>query len=581
MTRMRFAMALGALSFVAGLCAPLHAGADTQPGASKPATLPRAAAIASARDYATDAGLDVLAAGGNAFDAAVAVSATLGLTEPESSGIGGGGFFLLHVAKDGRDVFVDARERAPLAATRDMYLDADGKPQRDLSVNGPLAAAIPGLPAGLVHVAETYGRLPLSASLAPAIRLANEGWAFGSKNDSMLGSRKAVLQRSPGAAELFLRDGDVPALGTVMRNPAYARTLERLARDGHDGFYRGEFAQRLVDGVREAGGIWTIEDMHGYRAVEREPLRLEHRGYALVTAPPPSSGGIALAEILNVLSGYDYAAMDTVPRTHLVIEAMRRAYRDRADYLGDPDFVTPPTARLTSTDYAAGLRVGIDPARATPSSSLAGIGSTPPERPDTTHFSIVDTEGNLAAVTQTVNLPYGNAFAVPDTGFLLNNEMDDFSMAPGVPNAFGLVGDEANAIEPGKRPLSSMSPTFLLGEDRVAAIGTPGGSRIITMVLLGLLELMDGGGAQAAVDRPRFHHQYLPDAVSAEPDAFGADELAALRALGHTVNPGESTWGNMQVVIWNRRTGDVEGGSDRRNGGTGKAATSAKAAIYQ
>ncbi|MBB5207163.1 gamma-glutamyltransferase [Chiayiivirga flava] len=569
--RMCVAFVALALSSVATLHARDGDGATVKP---------RAAAIASARDYATDAGLEVLAAGGNAFDAAVAVSATLGLTEPESSGLGGGGFFLLHVAKDGRDVFVDARERAPLAATRDMYLDAAGKAQRENSVNGPLAAGIPGLPAGLVHVAKTYGRLPLETSLAPAIRLAREGWTFGPKNVALLGSRKAVLARSPGAAQLFLRDGAVPAPGTVMRNPDYAQTLERIARDGHDGFYRGELAQRLVDGVHEAGGLWTIEDMHGYRAVEREPLRIEHRGYTLVTAPPPSSGGIALAEILNVLSGYDYAALAPVPRTHLVIEAMRRAYRDRADYLGDPDFVVPPTARLTSQDYAAGLRVGIDPKRATPSASLAGIGS-PPERPETTHFSIVDTEGNLAAVTQTVNLPYGNAFAVPGTGFLLNNEMDDFSVAPGVPNAFGLVGDEANAIEPGKRPLSSMTPTFLIGRDRVAAIGTPGGSRIITMVLLGLFELMDGGSAQAAVDRPRFHHQYLPDAVSAEPDAFDADTLAALRALGHTVNPGESTWGNMQVVIWNRRTGAVEGGSDRRNGGVGKAATSAEAAIYR
>ena len=552
---------------------------EVRPSGAPAGVLPRQAAIASARAEATDAGLEILAAGGNAFDAAVAVSATLGLTEPESSGLGGGGFFLLHLAKDNRDVFIDARERAPLAATRDMYLDAQGVAQRENSVNGPLAAGIPGLPAGLVHLAKHYGRLPLERSLAPAIRLAREGWAFGPKNVAMLGSRKAVLARSPGAAALFLRDGEVPALGATMRNPDYADTLELLAAKGSDGFYRGELAQRLVDGVRAAGGLWRMEDLAGYRAVEREPLRLSHRDYTLVTAPPPSSGGIALAEILNIMSGYDYEALDVVPRTHLLVEAMRRAYRDRADYLGDPDFVTSPIALLSSPDYAAGLRVGIHPQHATPSASLAGIGS-PPERPETTHFSIVDREGNLVAATQTVNLPYGNAFAVEGTGFLLNNEMDDFSVAPGVPNAFGLVGDEANAIEPGKRPLSSMTPTFLLGHDRVAAIGTPGGSRIITMVLLGLLELMDGAGAQAAIDRPRFHHQYLPDAVSAEPDAFTPEQIEALRALGHTVSPGESTWGNMQIVVWNRATGEVDAGSDRRGRSVGKAATSEASTIY-
>ena len=576
MRALRCSLLLGVLWFSTALSARDVAAAVA--GAAP--VLPHQAAIASARDYATDAGLEILAAGGNAFDAAVAVSSTLGLTEPESSGIGGGGFFLLHLAKDNRDVFIDARERAPLAATRDMYLDAQGVAQRENSVNGPLAAGIPGLPAGLVHLAKNYGRLPLATSLAPAIRLAREGWKFGPKNVAMLGSRKAVIARSPGAAALFLRDGALPSEGTLMRNPDYARTLERLAVEGHDGFYRGELAQHLVDGVRAAGGLWSIEDLASYRAVEREPLRVTHRDYTLVTAPPPSSGGIALAEILNVMAGYDYAKLDAVPRTHLLIEAMRRAYRDRADYLGDPDFVTPPIALLSSPDYAAGLRVGINPKQATPSATLAGIGS-PPERPETTHFSIVDREGNLVAATQTVNLPYGNAFVVPGTGFLLNNEMDDFSVAPGVPNAFGLVGDEANAIEPGKRPLSSMTPTFLLGHDRVAAIGTPGGSRIITMVLLGLLELMDGGSAQAAVDAPRFHHQYLPDAVSAEPGAFTPAQIEALQALGHTVSAGESTWGNMQVVIWNRATGEADAGSDRRNKGVGKAATGESGAIYR
>lgn len=541
---------------------------------------PRQAAIASANAYATDAGLEVLAQGGNAFDAAVAVSATLGLVEPESSGIGGGGLMLLHLADGDRDVFVDARERAPLAATRDMYLDANGQVRPKSSIDGPLAAAIPGLPAGLAHLSEKYGRVPLSVSLAPAIRLARKGWVMNAKTAQVLPWRSEVLAQSPGARELFLRKGKPVEAGQVLKNPDYARTLERLARDGREGFYAGSLARRLVDGVRGAGGIWTLEDLAQYRAVEREPLRFSHRGFQLVTAPPPSSGGVALAEILNVLSGYDYPAMAQGERTHLVVEAMRRAYRDRAQFLGDPDFVDVPLARMMSLDFAAGLRASIHPHKATPSSLLPPVGPAR-ERPDTTHFSIIDTEGNLAAVTQTVNLTFGNAFAVPGTGFVLNNEMDDFSAAPGVPNAFGLIGDEANEIAPGKRPLSSMTPTFLSDGERTAAIGTPGGSRIITMVLLGLMDLMDGGGAQAAADRPRYHHQYVPDAILAEPGALPGDVVAQLESMGHTVKIADSTWGNMQVVLWNRRSGEVEAGSDRRWKAVGKGALGAPAAIYR
>jgi gamma-glutamyltranspeptidase/glutathione hydrolase len=551
-------------------------------GATQP-VLPKQVAVASANAQATDAGMEVLAAGGNAFDAAIAVSATLGLVEPESSGLGGGAFMLLHVARDKRDVFIDAREKAPAAATRDMYLDAQGNPNRDLAVNGPLAAGIPGLPAGLVHLATNYGRLPLSRSLAPAIRLARDGWVFSSKNASMLGFRKDVLARSPAAAKLFLPGGEVPKPGTRMRNPDYARTLQLLAQQGADGFYRGAFARKLADGVRKAGGIWTADDLADYRVVEREPIRISHRGYQLITVPPPSSGGVALAEILNILSGYDYPAMSRTERVHLISEAMRRAYRDRSIYLGDPDFYKVPLDLLTSADYAAGLRAGISPTHATPSVLLPGVGEGS-ERVETTHFSIVDTEGNLVATTQTVNLPYGNAFAVAGTGFLLNNEMDDFSVKPGVPNAFGLVGDDANAIAPGKRPLSSMTPTFLIGHNKVTAIGTPGGSRIITMVLLGLLELMDGGSAQEAADLPRYHHQYLPDTISAEAGALDSEEVQGLQAKGHNVIVESRTWGNMQIVVWDQGSGDVEAGSDGRWKGVGKGATRdvpADAAIFR
>jgi len=534
-------------------------------GRGEAPVLPKQAVVASAHAAATDAGLEVLAAGGNAFDAAVAVSSTLGLVEPESSGLGGGGFALLHIAADGRQVFVDARERAPGAATRDMYLDADGEPRERLSVDGALAAAIPGLPAALEHLAENYGKLPLSRSLAPAIRLASEGWTFGPKNSELLRYRREVIARDPGAAALFLVDGKVPEPGTLMRNPDYARTLQLIARHGADGFYRGEQATRLVEGVRAAGGIWSLADLADYKVVEREPIRFQHRGFTLVTAPPSSSGGIALATMLNILDGYDYAKMEQVDRVHLVTEAMRRAYRDRAVYLGDPDFTEVPVRLLTSPDYAAGLRASISMQRALPSALLPGVGS-PSERPDTTHFSIIDSAGNMVAMTQTVNLSYGNAVVVPGTGFVLNNEMDDFSMKPGVPNAFELVGGDANAIAPGKRPLSSMTPTLLIGERRAAAIGTPGGSRIISMVLLGLLELMDGSSAEQTVALGRFHHQYLPDRITAEPGALSPDTIAKLQAMGHEVKVEAEAWPfYLHVVDWNLRDGALRGGADPRN----------------
>lgn len=538
---------------------------------------PKQAAIASANAAATDAGMKILAQGGNAIDAAIAVSSTLGLVEPESSGVGGGGFILIRT-KDGREIFIDARERAPLAATRNMYLDAKGEPDRKKAVDGALAAAIPGLPAGWAHMAKKYGRLSLKKSLAPAIQTANEGWLFGRKNLMMINGRKDVLAKDPGSAALFISNGEVPTLGMRMRNPDYAKTLELIARSDAKEFYQGAFANKLIAGVVAQGGIWTTKDLQQYKIVERAPLKFQHGDYTIITTPPPSSGGVAIAEILNILSGYDYRKMNRVDQVHLMTESMRRAYRDRAIYLGDPDFVKVPINLLMSPDYAAGLRAGISLQQATPSAMLPGI-IVGEQRTNTSHFSIIDREGNMVAVTQTVNLPYGNALVVPGTGFLLNNEMDDFSVKPGVPNAFGLVGDDANAIEPGKRPLSSMAPTFVLSKDRVAILGTPGGSRIISMVLIGTLAAMDGAKAQAVADTPRLHHQYLPDILYAEKSALTVDEVAALQARGHKVETSDRTWGNMQVVIWNKTNGQVEAGSDSRWSGVGKA--SSEALIYQ
>ena len=525
---------------------------------------PGKAAIASAHYLATEAGHEVLEQGGNAFDAAIAVSAALAVVEQTSSGIGGGGFWVLHRAEDGFEVMIDGREQAPAAATRDMYLDEDGDVDRDLAVNGPLAAGIPGEIAALAHIAENYGRLPLAESLAPAVRIAREGFPVYEKFHTMLGWSLPHILRWPAASEAFLVDGEVPPIGHVIKLPDLAVVLERVGAEGPEVFYEGDIARQLVEGVREAGGIWTLEDMAAYEVVEREPIRTTYKGYELVTASPPSSGGVAIAQMLNILDPWPLTKMDRPQRAHLIVEAMRRAYRDRAIYLGDPDFAEVPVERLTSSHYAAGLRAGIHPSRATPSAMLPG-NAMPWESEDTTHFSVLDADGNMVAATLTVNLAFGNRFMVPGTGFVLNNEMDDFSAKEGVPNAFGLIGFEANAIEPRKRPLSSMTPTIIKGADKVGILGTPGGSRIITMVLLGILDFMEGNDPEHWVGLPRFHHQHVPDRISAEPDAFTDEELTALRAMGHDVQVSTRRWGNMHGVLWNRATGEVSAGSDPRS----------------
>jgi gamma-glutamyltranspeptidase/glutathione hydrolase len=524
---------------------------------------PGKSAIASAHYLATEAGHEILGQGGNAFDAAIAVSAALAVVEPTSSGIGGGAFWLLHRASDGFQVMVDGREQAPGAAHKDMYLDKDGNVNRDLAVNGPMAGGIPGEIAGLEHLAKNYGRLPLSTSLQPAIRLATEGFPVDKKYNAMMGWRIDKIKQWPAAAEFLLADGEVPEIGHIIKLPDLAWVLQQVAEHGAKGFYSGPVAERMIKGVRDAGGIWTMEDLAAYRIKEREPIRTAYGDYELVTAPPPSSGGIALAEILNTIEPYPLNKLASAQRTHLIVEAMRRAYRDRAIYLGDPDFADIPVEMLTSQYYADGLRASIRPDQATPSSMLAGNDQIP-EGTDTTHFSIIDADGNMVAATLTVNLPFGSAFMPPGTGFLVNNQMDDFSAKQGEPNAYGLIGFVANEIQPYKRPLSSMSPTFMMGEDKRAVIGTPGGSRIITMVLLGILDFMQGNEPLSWVSLPRFHHQYVPDKISAESNAFSAEDIATLEAMGHEVEVRERPWGNMHGVMWNMKTGEVSGGSDPR-----------------
>lgn len=524
---------------------------------------PGRAAIASAHKLSTEAGFEILAQGGNAFDAAVAVAATLSVVEPQGSGIGGGGLFLLHRASDGDYRFVDAREVAPASTQASDYLDASGSLDEDKSRNGALSAAIPGEPAALVWIAERYGKLPLKRSLAPAIRIAHEGFEPDARLLDAIGERADVLRRHPASASLFLDQGRVPVAGWRLRNPDIARTLEHIANQGHDGFYRGKLASKLVKGVNAAGGKWTLADLADYTVKERTPLAFDYRDWRVVTAPPPSSGGIVLQEMLNILSGYDLQELNRVDRIHLIVEAMRRAYRDRAAYLGDPDYVTMPLAELGSPLYAAGLRASIHPQKATPSDLLPGY-SRPREREHTSHFSIIDADGNMVSATQTVNLSLGGALVVPGTGFVMNNEMDDFALKAGTPNAFGLVGNDANAPRPGRRPLSSMSPSFLIGKDRIAVIGSPGGSRIITQVLLGMLAFIDGESPATIVANPRYHHQYLPDVVEIERQAFTATEIKQLETLGHSIVEREEPWGFMNVVSWDRRSGQLQAGADQR-----------------
>ncbi len=526
-------------------------------------------AIASAYPLASKAGQEILAAGDNAFDAAVAVAAALAVVEPSSSGLGGGGFFLLHRQADGFETMVDAREKAPGAATRDMYLDKAGNEIPNASPNGPISAAIPGEPAAFEYLARKYGKLPLKQSLQPAIRLARDGFPLYLRLQYGIKAKRDILLRSPDAAKAFLTvDGNVPEIGAAIKQPELAITLEAIATQGARGFYEGRVAENLVAGVRAGGGIWTLQDLKNYRVVERKPLVGEYHGARIVTASPPSSGGVAVLDSLNILAGFDLQTSDSTTRKHFIIESMRRAYRDRAIYLGDPDFIKMPLQQLLSVDYAAGQRSSIRADKAMPSDMLPGIESEP-KGMNTTHFSVLDSAGNRAAVTITINLFFGNGYMPAGTGVLLNNEMDDFSTKPGRPNVFGLIGNTANSIAPNKRSLSSMSPTFVETPKGIMIIGSPGGSTIISQVLLGTLNYMDGMSAADIVKYPHYHHQYLPDEVDYEPGALTDVEIAKLESMGHKLRMSNRPWGNMEVITWDFATGKVAAASDPRGEGEG------------
>ena len=533
---------------------------------STPQLRPQAQAVASAHPAASQAGLDILNQGGNAFDAAVAVSAALAVVEPFGSGLGGGGFWLLHRASDGKQVMIDGREVAPNAAQRDMYLDpVTGQANKVASVNGALAAGIPGLPAALVHLSEQYGELSLADSLRPAIRLAKNGFLVNEHYRRLARFRLPVLASSEPARSIFLREGLVPELGTRISQQDLATSLESLARDGFSGFYRGELADKLVSGVQQAGGIWDKQDLANYRVKEREPVVIDYNGMRVISAALPSSGGLVLSIALNILEQYDLTAMDEATRVHLVVEAMRRAYQARAQYMGDDDFVSVPTEKLSHKSYARALAENLNLKAAMPSQQLTGLNAS--EGHDTTHFSVLDKAGNRVAATLSINYPFGSGFVPPGTGVLLNDEMDDFSIKPGTPNVYGLVGGLANAIQPNKRMLSSMSPTFIETDDSVGLLGTPGGSRIISMLLLAILEAEKGAQASSWVALPRYHHQYLPDVIQHEPKALSDELKAALIAKGHMLESVGRTYGNMHAILWDKKNGRVTAASDPRGRG--------------
>jgi gamma-glutamyltranspeptidase/glutathione hydrolase len=512
--------------------------------------------VATACPEATRVGVEILEAGGNAVDAAIAVGFALSVSYPSAGNLGGGGFMLVRTA--GGDVtFIDFREEAPAAAHRDMYLDGEGEVIEDLSLRGHLASGVPGSVAGLWMAHGMFATLDWEDLVVPSIRLAGDGFTVSEYLAASLGKLEKHVEEHPGLVKFLDADGSPLEQGDVLRQPYLAKTLRSISREGPDGFYSGETARMIAEEMRRGGGLITEEDLSAYRAVEREPVRGSYRGNEIISAPPPSSGGVVLLEILNILSGYDLSPDRSADDIHLTIEAERRAYADRARWLGDPDHVDIPVSRLISAEYADDIRAGIGDG-AMPSKDL--------ESEETTHFSVVDAAGNAVAVTTTLNGSYGSYVVVKGAGFLMNNEMDDFSVKPGVPNMYGLTGGEANAIEPGKRMLSSMTPTIVVSDGEPWLIlGSPGGSTIITTVAQVLMNIIDYGMEPLdAVSAPRYHHQWSPDVVYYEDGAFTGGEAAELAGKGHELKQRKPI-GDVQLIVKDGKR--LLGVSDPRRGG--------------
>jgi gamma-glutamyltranspeptidase/glutathione hydrolase len=492
--------------------------------------------VASRSMLASEVGAQVMRGGGNAIDAAVATGFALGVTHPSAGNLGGGGFMVIRLA-DGTVVTNDNRERAPGAAHRDMYLDESGQVIEGLSLTSHLAAGVPGTVAGLLDVLQRYGTLSRKQVIAPAIELARNGFPLSYDLARGLSARADTFRRYPGSAAAFLRpDGTVYAAGDRLRQPDLAETLMRISKHGRDGFYRGKTADLIVAEMQRGNGLISHDDLTSYRSVWREPIVGRYRGHEIYSMPPPSSGGVLIVQMLNMLAPFDVAAMGygSAARAHLLIEAERRAYADRAEHMGDPDFYPVPVERLIDASYARARFADFEADQASRSQDISA-GSWPAESPETTHLSVVDAAGNAVAFTTTLNLSYGSKIVVQGAGFLLNNEMDDFSVKEDTPNAYGLIGRKANAIEPGKRMLSSMSPTVVVKDGKPLLVtGSPGGSTIITTVLQVIVNVIDHGmDVSDAVAAPRFHHQWQPDRVIYEPYAFSPDTLRELARLGH------------------------------------------------
>ncbi len=575
---MHDAMRTVVVGFLAGCLLAVVGAAPV--GAASPAPARSAKGmVASPQAGATRAGVAMLEAGGNAVDAAVATAFALSVTDAHHSGIGGGGFLLIHLA-DGRTIALDARETAPAAATKDMYL-AEGLPEHASRVGG-LAVATPGLVRGLVEALEEFGTLPLAQVLAPAIRLADEGFLVGPRHVGSVRfwQRMGLAERFPETARIQLpADGELqPGFRLVQKDKA--GTLRRIAEGGADAFYRGEIAEAMVKAAQQHGGILTLEDLAGYETKRREPIRGTYRGYEVLSFPPPSSGGIALVQILNILEPFDLAARGagSSASLHLIGEAMKLAFADRNTFLGDADFVDVPVAGLISEEHADRQRARINPRwwqRAPWTWGRREVAirvEAPGEAPSgggTTHLSVTDAAGNAVAITQTINLIFGSGITVPGTGILLNDEMDDFSIAPDTPNAFGLIDTRgANAIAAGKRPLSSMTPTIVLRDGALRMVtGSPGGPRIITTTLQSILNVIDYGmDVQEALGAPRFHHQWVPDRILVEPE-IPVDVQEGLRRRGHRVEVSSRHWSSAQAITIDPETGIHEGASDPRGDG--------------
>jgi gamma-glutamyltranspeptidase/glutathione hydrolase len=547
---------LVALLFALGSWKPASAG---QPARAHHAM------VVSREVHATEAGLAVLRSGGNAVDAAVAVGFALAVTHPAAGNIGGGGFMLIRLA-DGRTTFLDFRERAPATASRDMYLGPDGALTRE-SVSGYRAVGVPGTVRGFEFASTHYGRKPWAELLAPAIELAAKGFPVSGDLADSLKNARPKLELFPDSRRIFLKQGAFYAPGERLVQPELAGTLGRISSAGAREFYEGETARRLAQAMAQHGGLITLADLRAYQVVERQPLTGRYRGYDLVTAPPPSSGGVGILEILGILesTGYAKSGPGSAASIHYTVEAMRRYFADRSEYLADPDFVRVPVAALLNKPYLAGLRKSIDPERATPSARLRPGAPPRVESSETTHYSIVDAEGNAVAVTYTINAGYGSGVTVPGLGFLLNNEMDDFAAKPGAPNLFGLVQGEANAIQPRKRPLSCMTPTMVLRGGRLyLVLGSPGGPRIISSVLEVIQNVLDFGmSLEDAVASPRFHHQWLPDTLYVEP-GVSPRTAARLAARGHRVER-IGSMGEVAAILIDG--GSLQGAADPRSEG--------------